>query len=602
MKLDTLQFLRLSFTHHNPIVVQPSIARLLPHITKIVGEDWYKAIAEALRVLSAIIVAMRPWDEEVNAFDESFDYKVFLAPIHKAILLRLETMDIDFEIKECAIRAIGTLLSQAGDHLTTQLPSVLGLFQKRLENETTRTVTLKAISSIASSHLPLNLADFLATSAEDLSNYLRQYNRTLKQQTLLTLEGLVSHSSTVLNESISAVIAKESSALLVDTDLHLCHLSLKLLQSLLKKNAQVSADAVHTFAYNKFIQLSKSSVLQGNALSSLLVILQTIIQTGYPKFAFDIVFRDLYQELPAHASRQSLSNLSKAIAGISVSLPSQIFHQTVATVSKDIRSDDDTRSQLALLAIGEAGQRIDLSNHGDLKDLILSCFDRANEDVKFAAAYALGHIAVGGMNTFLPLVLQSIHNSSHQTRQQYLLLMSLKETITIFANNHQLNFDNYLSSILPILLEQNKSEEESIRNMVGECFGILTTISPQQIIPVLLNLFQSERENKLSLRTIANAFKSALARHLTPSASQSIHDVIESILPLLRDDDLDVKKAAILMINTAAHHNPLIVHHYIIQYVNPLLYETLQIKLERVVDLGPFKHKVRYAMRLFLSI
>lgn len=33
LKLDTLQFLRLSFTHLNPVTVQPTIGRLLPTMT-----------------------------------------------------------------------------------------------------------------------------------------------------------------------------------------------------------------------------------------------------------------------------------------------------------------------------------------------------------------------------------------------------------------------------------------------------------------------------------------------------------------------------------------------------------------------------------------
>lgn len=53
-----------------------------------------------------------------------------------------------------------------------------------------------------------------------------------------------------------------------------------------------------------------------------------------------------------------------------------------------------------------------------------------------------------------------------------------------------------------------------------------------------------------------------------------------------------MKKAALLMVNTAVHHNPSTVEAHLSTVIIPALIETVQIKLERTVDLGPFKHKV----------
>lgn len=60
----------------------------------------------------------------------------------------------------------------------------------------------------------------------------------------------------------------------------------------------------------------------------------------------------------------------------------------------------------------------------------------------------------------------------------------------------------------------------------------------------------------------------------------------------VEDSDLEVKRAALLMINTAIHHNPSAVSTYLAKPITPILLETLKVKMERVVDLGPFKHKV----------
>lgn len=60
----------------------------------------------------------------------------------------------------------------------------------------------------------------------------------------------------------------------------------------------------------------------------------------------------------------------------------------------------------------------------------------------------------------------------------------------------------------------------------------------------------------------------------------------------MEDSNLEVKKAALLMVNTAVHHNPSAVLIHLATYINPILLATLKVKLERTVDLGPFKHKV----------
>ena len=60
----------------------------------------------------------------------------------------------------------------------------------------------------------------------------------------------------------------------------------------------------------------------------------------------------------------------------------------------------------------------------------------------------------------------------------------------------------------------------------------------------------------------------------------------------VEDPNLEVKKQGLLLVNTAVHHNPRTLQAHLASYVNPLLIETLKVKMERTVDLGPFKHKV----------
>ena len=66
----------------------------------------------------------------------------------------------------------------------------------------------------------------------------------------------------------------------------------------------------------------------------------------------------------------------------------------------------------------------DLSSDQNVKSTVVGCFNHANEEVKSAASYALGNVALGNLEHYLPFVLQEIET---QPKRQYLLLHSLKE-------------------------------------------------------------------------------------------------------------------------------------------------------------------------------
>jgi hypothetical protein len=46
------------------------------------------------------------------------------------------------------------------------------------------------------------------------------------------------------------------------------------------------------------------------------------------------------------------------------------------------------------------------------------------------------------------------------------------------------------------------------------------------------------------------------------------------------------------MCNATVHHQPGLISHFLNTVVQPVLFETVTFKAERVVDLGPFKQKV----------
>jgi len=78
--------------------------------------------------------------------------------------------------------------------------------------------------------------------------------------------------------------------------------------------------------------------------------------------------------------------------------------------------------------LGEIGRRKDLSTHEHIENIVIESFQSPFEEIKSAASYALGNIAVGNLPKYLPFILDQIDN---QQKKQYLLLHSLKEVCCI---------------------------------------------------------------------------------------------------------------------------------------------------------------------------
>lgn len=62
--------------------------------------------------------------------------------------------------------------------------------------------------------------------------------------------------------------------------------------------------------------------------------------------------------------------------------------------------------------------------HVHIENIVIESFQSPFEEIKSAASYALGNIAVGNLSKYLPFILDQIDN---QQKKQYLLLHSLKE-------------------------------------------------------------------------------------------------------------------------------------------------------------------------------
>ena len=519
LKLEALCLVRnmLSSHKHNATDMKNALLSiLLPELCKSVTEDWYKVISEALRTL----IEVPPLVVAGSASKEDLDQVA--SSLYGAIEPRLAEHDIDQEIKECALSAAASLVSVLHGSLTDdQKKKLFEMVHERLKNESTRIAAIKTLSKIgAAAHhgSDLDMSPILNKTLEELAVLLRQQNRGLKQWALECLDTMVlclgSDGDSSMDEGMFDLVLKDLGDNVTDADLHLCHLSLSASNSILKARPSTGA-LVKSHILPAALTLSKSSLLQDPALSSLLSMLEEMIVSKAVTFE---ELRDALVDqvdMKSKSSKVVISNLAECIATIAAvattSKQKTYLKSTILAIEK--AGDENAQAtQLNLLVSGDFGRKVDLNSIGiadDAKGVYDKSFESANEDIKHSAALALGRAAAGSIDTFLPGMLSALEESSG--KKQYLLLSSLRELIHCCREKNEGELSPSISLILPHLEKNCENDEEGVRSMVAECLGSLACLDPKTVLPLLQKLATKDSDKKAIIRwTVGSAVKFAI--------------------------------------------------------------------------------------------
>ncbi|CAK9808310.1 Cullin-associated NEDD8-dissociated protein 1 [Anthophora quadrimaculata] len=584
MKIDTLAFVHTLLITHQPEAFHAHMAVLAPPIIAAVGDPFYKITAEALLVLQQLVQVIRPHDKPCY-----FDFATLSGEIYRCTLMRLKTADIDQEVKERAIACMGQILAHFGDTLSDELHSCLPIFLDRLRNEITRLTTVKALTCIASSPLRVDLNQIMEEAIPILGSFLRKNQRALKLCSLPLLDTLVRNYSATLHADLLDKVTTELPALLNETDLHIAQLTLNLLTTIAKLHS-VALTRVSDNILPEILVLVKSPLLQGVALNSMLEFFQALVQADIPGLGYrELLSMLLFPVSQSVLHKQAYHSLAKCAAALTIT-----WHQEAQAVVeqflKDVQSpQSDAQHIFALLVIGEIGRHVDLSGITSLKHIILNSFSSHSEEVKSAASYTLGNIAVGNLPEYLPFILKEIEA---QPKRQYLLLHSLKEIITCQSASPSgvSHLQNFVPSIWMLLYRHCECTEEGTRNVVAECLGKLTLIDPATLLPRLQESLKSS--SALMRTTTVTAVKFTISDQ-PQQIDAMLKQCMGNFLVALEDPDLNVRRVALVAFNSAAHNKPMLIRD-LLDSVLPHLYTETKMKKEliREVEMGPFKHTV----------
>jgi cullin-associated NEDD8-dissociated protein 1 len=243
LKLDALCLVRvmLECNKHDPVYIRRGISKmLLSDLCLTVNEQWYKLVAEALRVLAEVPrFFLTGYDVTEDEATKKQEMDHVASSIYESIEPLLSATDVDQEIKECALLTCAALLSALHSNLSKeQMDKLLMVILDRLQNETTRIAAIKTLSTVAAASdynsmdddSKIDLSLILGASISALASFLKQQRRSLKQGSLEALDIIVtnhgSEDPSLSDGTLFSTVLKEVADLLVDSDLHISHLSL----------------------------------------------------------------------------------------------------------------------------------------------------------------------------------------------------------------------------------------------------------------------------------------------------------------------------------------------------------------------------------------
>ncbi|XP_046881587.1 cullin-associated NEDD8-dissociated protein 2 isoform X1 [Hypomesus transpacificus] len=588
MRMDALAFLSVLLLSHPPEVFHPHMPLLLPPVVLCVDDPFYKITSEALLVTQQLVTVLRPLGPGAAAFDA----KPYVKEVFSGTLRRLKATDIDQEVKERAISCMGYIVCHLGDQLGAELQPTLLIFLERLKNEITRLTAVKALMLVASSPLKVDLRPILGEAMPILASFLRKNQRALRLGTLSGLRVLVSGYGSCLTAPLLEPLLLELPALLEESDMHVAQECMTLLSSL-ASSCPPALPLIAASVLPGVVRLVHSPLLQGGALAAIQDLLRALVLSKASGLGYTPLLQLLTGPLlTPHRTpetdlihRQSYYSVAKCVAALSAACPKEAQSMVSSLIRqvKDPQAPEPAR-MLSLLCLGEVGRCVSLGGHKELQGVLMEALSSPSEEVKWAASSALGNVCVGSLEDYLPFLLQEI---SSQPRRQYLLLHALKEVISAGATA---SLTSHVEAIWTLLAKNCECPEEGTRNVVAECLGKLTMVSPAQLLPRLKK--QLAAGSPLARSTVVSAVKFTIVDQPVP-IDTLLRDCIGDFLKTLQDKDINVRRVALVMFNSAAHNKPGLIRE-LLGSVLPHLYSETQIRkdLIREVEMGPFKHTV----------
>lgn len=467
LRVAALKFLSDTARTHSSSLLQPYLSKMVSGVVDAVKDRFYKISSQAIETVEEIGKAITPPRSRMTAQK----YKGELLKVFDVIIDRATAADVDAEVRQKAIHALGTLLARTSDTEganllpTAKRTTGLTVILDRLKNETSRLAAVKAVEDVASHPSATFDAAWTRDVATELSAQLRKSNRILRSASIQALKHLMLSSAgqQSIDEATKQTVADALLPIIANNDSQLLGPSLRILASLVKVDTENSTTPKITSAICNLVQLNVVAAI----LKPLLDLVAQIGQSGVGEQLMASMLKDVGVGGDAATSGKVIGTLLVASGGTG-GVDINSFVQEAETAS------DPARRSLALSVLGEAGLR--LGSDSPLQpDIFLKHFGAEYDKFSITAALALGRASAGNPQLYLPVVLEGFQQPD---AKQYLLLQTIKEVLL-----QNVDISEFASSIWDCSFAASRSQDN--RAISAECIGRLAIVDPETFIPRL---------------------------------------------------------------------------------------------------------------------
>lgn len=581
LKAEVLSFLQILFRFHSPTLFESHLDQLVPFIIFVINDKLHRDTIEGLNVSTELVKVLRPIDQVASVNTTEGKYRKYVLELYKATTSRIIRSDSDQEIKEKAISTLGALFSHAGDDLAVEHKQCLPLILERLNNEVTRLAAVKVIAQIAASPVCKGqyMDAFTESAIGEVAVLLRKNSRPVRVASFECLAALIKRSGSALSEASATLVVKEIEPLLAEEgNLNLASLALQ--NVILIIDAKRAITAVEKSILPIVYTLVRSPLLQGSALESILSFFGHLVSLD-PKKASTVLATLTATTQPNGVQILHYSTVAQCIGAVVRASSGTSVEVIAAAQAIFSKKTEGVEVYFYLLIVGEIGRTLDLSKDQSLYKRVLAFYEAKSEEIRSAAAFAIGNMAVGNLGVFLPIIQGQIKDTDPKKR--ILSLQALKELIS-HGSPEQLKL--IAEQIWIPLFEICATKDEAIQNIGAECLARLTLTQPAQYLPQLQSRIQDP---------VASTRASVIAAiRFTLTETGAFYDdllapTIVDFLSLVKDDSLEVRKHAMFAFNAAAHNRPSLIRGHLNTLLPMLYLETVpRPELLRKVVMGPF--------------
>ena len=473
LRLDCLQLLATLCETHNTKTLAPYAGKIAAGLLSAVKDPHFKVSSSALRTVESFVVILTP----VELSGHEGHFQQHFSALSDAVVGRLVLPESDLEVRQRAISTLGTMLGRSlatpgnSTFTHTKQRQALDTLFDRLKLEITRLDSVQAIDTIASSlgdEVVLDDAWVRKVSLE-LAAQLRKADRVLRGSSLNALRRLLKNTSSrgQLDDTTIRQLIQMLLPLIVPSGLEFLSPTLDSVAYLTKQNPRIVVDQHLNDALCTIVLTS----LSGHVMESFLLMIKAVGEsgTGQP------LMGDFLQKVGVHGDP---AVVGAAIGTLLVSGGSTIRIRTHDFMTELQTAQDDKRKCLALSVLGEASLRLGTASP-ITPATFTDQFSSKSDQVRRAAAIALGRASSGNVSKHIPIILGLVDKAGSK---QYLLLHTIKELLQC-VSKARIDISSYTAGIWKTL--STSSAQEDNKALGSECIGRLIGVEPRRCLPIL---------------------------------------------------------------------------------------------------------------------